>query len=1230
MHDLAPATTPVRSDPTHLAPSYAVALLDLLDTAAAIVDAEGIVRWCNGALTRLYDRPLEAIVDRPVTDLHDPDDNPYDHPDALRLEQEPTAVYRFGRTVGTRTLTHLLRVIPAAGDDPRCYLLEVLADPPPSLVRPGLFAEAALTAEGRLLTANEGFARLAGERVHRLTGRPLAELAGERDADTVRAAVAQVAGGAVEAVTIEIRLARNDARPSWAELDLQAGPSGTVLVRGRDVTERKRDQLLLSEVFDRAPQPYALVGPDGRILSANPVWRTRLAGGDEPAGTDADLFELVATDARSHLRQAIAGAAAGRLAGFELVALIERDPGAPFLARLRATALHDLSARLDRLLISVEDLTDHALEVESARRGATHTRAVLDAVDVAVVRHDADGTISEINLGAHRAFGSASSDLIGRSSLPAGWQACAADGTALRPEDHPAQLVLRGERPEATAVIGLRPHSPRPGETAGEQTRWYLAHARRLTDVFGTDTGAVTTYTDVSDLRRDLERAGDSRRVALHTFDALPIAAYEAAADRTPRYFNAALGRLVGPHGAPAPDRDEPDPGAMVIDLTDETTSQSRPRTVGDLLDLVHPEDRAAAAAAFDDASTRRMPVRFHHRLAEAHDHDCPWVDHQVAPVVDGDRVEAFVGVLVPVPEWVARGDRTRRLVHLVETGHDLVGEYDVETRRIDYLNARAIEVFEAGDHRLDRLRLSDLYGPDAVLLFRSVIWPALREHSRWEGELAMTTAAGRTIDVQQWITAERDGNGRIVRLVATGHDVTARSRREAELARRATHDPLTGLPNRSLLLERLDSALGRARRNGRSVGLAFIDLDRFKQINDRHGHDGGDLLLVQVANRIESVLRPNDLVARLGGDEFVVLCEDVQDGQAARALAERVTTAVGDRPYLLGTTTVRISASLGLALSSGFDAPESLLRDADVALYRAKDGGRARIEVFDESMRDQSTNRGILGEELQAGLRSGTIGVHYQPAIDLRSGQVRAVAALPRWQHPTRGLLQPSDFDDVAEAAGLTMALCESVLLDAAVRARGWEQRFGATAPVVQINLSPRQLADHDLVDTVSTVLTTTGLRPSLLCLGLTEAALVADTEHVAGTARDLKALGVGLALEELGTDRSPLRLLAELPLDVVVVDRRFVEGLDPTRPESATMAATVVSLGHAMGVTVLAAGLTTVTQLAELHRLGCDAALGYYFSPPLEGDAVDTYLAHRLLPRSADHDHDLGHDAG
>ncbi|HSO95474.1 MAG TPA: EAL domain-containing protein [Acidimicrobiia bacterium] len=423
----------------------------------------------------------------------------------------------------------------------------------------------------------------------------------------------------------------------------------------------------------------------------------------------------------------------------------------------------------------------------------------------------------------------------------------------------------------------------------------------------------------------------------------------------------------------------------------------------------------------------------------------------------------------------------------------------------------------------------------------------------------------------------------------------------EGQLSHQAHHDPLTGLPNRVLFYELLEHALARSLRLNTAIAVLFLDLDRFKVVNDSLGHDAGDALLAVLARRLESVLRPGDVVSRFGGDEFTVLCEDIDPHAAARQsvnVAERIIDAVGE-PFVLDGDEQFLSASVGIALAfHGSERPEDLLRDADAAMYRAKERGRGCCEIFDEAMRARAQDRHEIENTLHRAVSREELRVFYQPVISLTDGACVGVEALVRWQHPDRGLLAPRDFIPLAEETGLVVPMGHWVLHAAVTQAADWRRvqrdpgRFR-----LSVNLSGRQLQDPGLADGVEDLLDTVGLDPQALCVEITESVLMDDAD--AGALKALKAIGVRVSVDDFGTGYSSLGYLRRFPVDEVKIDRSFVARLG-TDPADAAIVAAVVSLGHALGVEVVGEGVETESQLHELRALGADAAQGFYFSPP------------------------------
>jgi diguanylate cyclase (GGDEF)-like protein/PAS domain S-box-containing protein len=438
--------------------------------------------------------------------------------------------------------------------------------------------------------------------------------------------------------------------------------------------------------------------------------------------------------------------------------------------------------------------------------------------------------------------------------------------------------------------------------------------------------------------------------------------------------------------------------------------------------------------------------------------------------------------------------------------------------------------------------------------------------------------------------------------------DALDRFASDEEIRRRGLHDPLTELPNRTLIMDRLGQAVQRADRATGHVVLIFLDLDHFKVVNDSLGHRGGDAVLCQVADRLRAAVRPADTVGRFAGDEFVVLCERVADEAEARSIAERLSSAFA-RPFPVGGDEHVLGASLGIALLDPEGDPEALLRDADSAMYRAKERGRARIEVFDVGMRAWADGRLQTEAQLRRALDGDELEVHYQPIVDLRDGSVAGVEALVRWRHPERGLVAPGAFIPVAEASGLIVPLGRRVLELACTQAAAWDALRGDRPPLaVHVNLSPRQLHDQGLVETVEATLRATGARPSGLVLEITESTLIDRGPTPLALLERLRDLGVQLVLDDFGTGYSSLSYLAQLPIGGLKVDRSFVAGLDSGQ---APIVDAIVRLARAFDLSVVAEGVEDERQLAALRRLGCELAQGYLFARPLTAEALTPLLA-------------------
>jgi diguanylate cyclase (GGDEF)-like protein/PAS domain S-box-containing protein len=570
------------------------------------------------------------------------------------------------------------------------------------------------------------------------------------------------------------------------------------------------------------------------------------------------------------------------------------------------------------------------------------------------------------------------------------------------------------------------------------------------------------------------------------------------------------------------------------------------------------------------------------------------------------DRLAHAVVRPATLPELQARAlvERLPAIVYVSDPGID--GAWHYASAQAEAILGFAPEEWLADPH----LWAKQVHPDDREKVFareRQLDEPGAPEEYR------MLHRDGRTVWVRDHAALLSDELGQL-RWHGVLSDITDRKLAEAELRSaeadiryQALHDSLTGLPNRTLIFDHLERARPRP---DRQLAVLMLDLDRFKLVNDSFGHAAGDALLVEVAPRLREALRPQDTIGRLGGDEFVVLLRDIADERVAVEVAERIVAALR-RPFLLEGIEHFVTVSIGIAIASGERAsPGALVRDADAALYRAKDRGRGRYEMFDRAMRVRTLERLSLENDLRRALDREELRVNYQPVVSLHDRSILGIEALVQWEHPERGVVAPLEFIPIAEDSGLIGPIGEWVLAEACRQAAEWHANSPDAPPLgVSVNLSVRQITQRDLAGMVARTLRDTGLDPQCLCLEITETVILDDSDAASQSLRALLALGVEIVLDDFGTGYSSLAYLTRLPIHGLKIDRSFVKRLGSSERSTAIVTA-IVRMAEALSMEVTAEGAETARQIEELRRLGCHRVQGFYFASPLPADEIAAIL--------------------
>ncbi|MEI7756918.1 MAG: EAL domain-containing protein [bacterium] len=634
------------------------------------------------------------------------------------------------------------------------------------------------------------------------------------------------------------------------------------------------------------------------------------------------------------------------------------------------------------------------------------------------------------------------------------------------------------------------------------------------------------------------------------------------------------------------------------------------------------PAERSLAEAAWQRARENSTPFTFEFRLWKP-DGEVMWVHVSTQPQLGtNSTITGYVGTAHDVTDAVVKRVLSEQLVGLLDVTADAVLVFD-QHGVLMFCNDGARELIGVNEQ-------SGLNDAAAQMFIQAIRDQVPREvttsstSNRWEGELGFRSPDGimRTLSIVLQIV--RTADGVISHYSAIARDITEAKQLQDELTRQATHDAMTGLPNRVLFLRKLSEALERSRTLKRGVTVLFVDLDKLKDVNDNIGHGVGDQLLNTIAKRLVSATRPSDIVARIGGDEFVVLCDGLGDEHVAMDVADRVRQAMTGQVILQGIE-IFTSASIGIAMAtpallaeeSPNDAAVTLLRNADTAMYRAKQRGRGRCEMFSEEMRKTDRDRAALSSELERALATNQLFVVHQPIVSTHTGRVAGTEALLRWNHPERGVLTPPVFLEMAEESGAIGPIGDWVIRQACTDARSWmDTNVVDGSFIVHVNVSARQLSDSGFVERVMGSLKDTKLEPSHLALEINETTMLNDNPAIMRTLNALKRLGVKLAIDDFGTGYSSLAHLRDFPADFLKLDGTLVRDIGLQGSDD-PIVRSIIQLAHSLNMSVIAEWVTTDDQTQRLRLLGCDFVQGNRIGEPV----VASEFAPLVQSRSTHH---------
>lgn len=629
----------------------------------------------------------------------------------------------------------------------------------------------------------------------------------------------------------------------------------------------------------------------------------------------------------------------------------------------------------------------------------------------------------------------------------------------------------------------------------------------------------------------------------------------------------------------------------------------------------IHPDDSFKALATIETQFRTGDDFEEEYRIVRPDQSIC-WVRVRAFPVRDVmGKVNRFVGIAEDITkrreaeEALKKSEEQFRLTFEKAPIGMAISSLQGKFQRV---NQALSDALGYSPQELLELSFAQISYPEDWELHRNLEQRLLKgEETDFQIEKRFIAKDGRTVDTLLKVVIVQDADGKPLHFNNQIVDITDRKSMEKQLLHDALHDALTGLPNRALFMDRLEQQLKKSQGNHNYLfAVLFLDLDRFKVVNDSVGHLIGDQLLIEIARRLEKSIAPTDTVARLGGDEFTILLENITNKSEAVLVAESIYQIL-NFPFNIDGYELFTTASIGIALSSvGYDKPEDILRDADLTMYSAKEQGKARYEVFDNSLRDRALQRLELETDLRRALERQEFEVYYQPITSLKLGTLSGFEALVRWNHPTKGLIQPGEFIPVCEETGLILPLSNWLLKEACLATRNWQLTYPEHPAIrMSVNLSPHQFRESQLIEEVEQILQETGLEGRYLKLEITESTLINNLDTVTEIILHLRKQDIQFSIDDFGTGYSSLSYLHRFPVDTIKIDRSFVSQMQ-TEDNSAIVKA-IVTLAHMLNMDVIAEGIETTSQLAQLRLLQCEYGQGFFFSRPLDHQQAEALIA-------------------